>query len=330
MYLNILPKLSGARLGSTVTVLLFCAILWFLPLFFIDGMVEAQPMVFRNDMVLFSITSLLSRVLGFVLMVGLFFYVTRFAEQLQVVPVRSMMPLFVGVFLMSCVNFLQFFSGDMIAFVLFVLAVSELLRMYYHNELVSAAFNIFFLLFLAGLFVYQYFLLMPLFLLGIVILRSFTFRIFLASLVGVIAPMSVLTAVCYLTDSMEVLGYLWHVPALFHFEHIELLSRLDVVYGVFLLLISTFAIVSYLMKSYSYKLNVRLNFVFIHWSFWLTSLVMALFLEQFEVLLYLPLFFTSLLLSLYFSTNSGKLSSIVFLIFVVFSLLYRLFTMFGL
>ena len=171
---------------------------------------------------------------------------------------------------------------------------------------------------------------MPLFLLGIVILRSFTFRIFLASLVGVIAPMSVLTAVCYLTDSMEVLGYLWHVPALFHFEHIELLSRLDVVYGVFLLLISTFAIVSYLMKSYSYKLNVRLNFVFIHWSFWLTSLVMALFLEQFEVLLYLPLFFTSLLLSLYFSTNSGKLSSIVFLIFVVFSLLYRLFTMFGL
>ena len=175
---------------------------------------------------------------------------------------------------------MQIFTEGTIAFVLFVFSFGQFLSIYNHDQKVTSAFNIFLLLSIASLFVTEYIYLMPLFLLGMIILRSFSFKMFLASVIGLLVPYLITLSSFYFFDSMALIENIWSNHTIYRFAEWPSISNAVVLYGVFLLVMTLLSMVSLFMASMNFKVNVRLNFVFINWSFFLTLVLMFLFLNN--------------------------------------------------
>ena len=329
-FTSLLPKLTTPRIGTTVLVCLLCLAIWFMPEWLthhIGG--ESVPMLFMGHFELFALPQWLSHMVQLGVIVLVYYYVTRLFERLQIIPLRTLMPLFMGLFITACIGYLQYFNEATIAFVLFVISFGQLLHMYQHDQMVSGAFNIFFLMSVASLFELEYIYLLLLFLFGMIVLRSFSFKVLLASILGVLVAFMVTATFFYLFDNLEFLVDMWEGHQVYDFSVWPEIPRSEVIYGIVILIVTIISIVSYLVMSMNFKLNVRLNFVFLHWAFWLTLLLVVIFYQHFEALIYIPLFFMVLLLSLYFSANKSRFATILFLVLFLFSITYRIASLYG-
>lgn len=292
-------------------------------------------MLFMKHFVLWTLPLWASKVLGFVAMLGIMVWLMILCERLQIIPVRSAMPLTVGIVMASCVGYIQPFNESYIATFLFILALKQLIKMYHFETQVAAGYNIILLLGVAALFEPTYIWLSLLFVLGMIIFRVITRRVFLSILLGVATLCVITGSLFWLFDSLDIV-----VEYLHKFLEIALwdnakngleivnydlnLTRLDIIVGCFTSALILFTFVGYYFSVSNYKLNTRLNYSFINWGFWISIVWVVIFAGDFSQLIAIPGLFATMCLSLYFSTNQNKMANILFALWFFVFVGYRI------
>ena len=285
---------------------------------------SSVQMLFMKHFVVWSLPMIWSQILGFVAMTGIMVWMMFLCNQLQIIPVRSSMPLTIGVVMAGCIGYIQPFDESYIAAVFFILAMKELIQMYHFETQVAAAFNITLLLGVAALFEPTYIWLAVLFVLGMIIFRVITRRVFLSILLGIITLSIVVGSLFWLFDSLDIL-----INYLNRFIDISLwhdmtLTKGDIIIGCFTGALILFTFINYYFSPSNYKLNTRLNFVFINWGFWLSMIWVVVFGAEFAQLIAIPGLFAVMCLSLYFSMNQSKVANVLFVVWFLVYVGYRI------
>ncbi len=314
---------SLVNIGISV---LISGLMWFL----FDAQInnEMIPMMFMKHFVIWKLPMVWSKILGFITIVGLMTWMMFLCNNLQIIPVRSSMPLTIGLIMASCIAYIQPFDESYIAAVLFILALKQLIQMYHFENQVLAGYNIIILLGVASLFEPAYIWLSLLFVLGMIIFRVITRRVFLSILLGIATLCVIIVNLFWLFDSLNVL-----TKYLNEFIEISLVNNIvnyklqitksDIIVGIFTAGLVLFTFISHFFSPSNYKLNTRLNFTFINWGFWLSIIWVVLFNANFTQLIAIPGLFATMCLSLYFSTNQSKIANVLFTMWFLIFVVYR-------
>lgn len=316
-----LQKRSAASILIGVVV---CTILWFLPE--ITGLQDMSAMVdvmFMKHYVLWSWPVWISHIVSFIFTLFVLIWLTDLCESLQIIPIRSALPFLLGLLLISSVNYLQLFDERSIALMCFLVALKQLFGMYHFEWQVVAGFNITLMLGIAAFFEPQYIWLSALFILGMIIFRVITRRIFLSVILAIMLILIMSASIFWLFDALPIL-----IDYTNKFIEVSILDpisvhRSDIIFGVCFLILNLYSIFGYLVTNTHYKLNVRFNFNFVNWGFWISIIWVALFKGSFAQLIIIPIIFIILWSSLLFSTNHNKVTNILFLSIIIISIIYR-------
>ncbi len=324
--INITKFFTQPNVANIAISVVVSGLLWFL--FNAQTENDYVQMLFMKHFVLWSLPIIWSRILGFVAIVGLMTWMMFLCNNLQIIPVRSSMPLTVGIVMASCIGYIQPFDESYIAAVLFILALKQLIQMYHFENQVSAGYNIILLLGIASLFEPAYIWLSLLFVLGMIIFRVVTRRVFLSILLGIATLCIIIGSLFWLFDSLNILtNYLSKLIeiSLINDTNYELqITKGDVIVGGFTAGFVFFAFISHFFSPSNYKLNTRLNFSLINWGFWLSIIWIVLFNANFTQLIAIPGLFATMCLSLYFSTNQSKVANILFAVWFLIFATYRI------
>ena len=324
--INITKFFTQPNVANIAISVVVSGLLWFL--FNAQTENDYVQMLFMKHFVLWSLPIIWSRILGFVAIVGLMTWMMFLCNNLQIIPMRSSMPLTVGIVMASCIGYIQPFDESYIAAVLFILALKQLIQMYHFENQVSAGYNIILLLGIASLFEPAYIWLSLLFVLGMIIFRVVTRRVFLSILLGIATLCIIIGSLFWLFDSLNILtNYLSKLIeiSLINDTNYELqITKGDVIVGGFTAGLVFFAFISHFFSPSNYKLNTRLNFSLINWGFWLSIIWVVLFNANFTQLIAIPGLFATMCLSLYFSTNQSKVANILFAVWFLIFATYRI------
>ncbi len=285
---------------------------------------SSVQMLFMKHFVVWSLPMMWSQILGFVAMMGIMVWMMFLCNQLQIIPVRSSMPLTIGLVMAGCIGYIQPFDESYIAAVFFILALKELIQMYNFETQVTASFNITLLLGVAALFEPTYIWLSVLFVLGMIIFRVITRRVFLSILLGIATLIIIVGSLFWLFDSLEILTNYLDKFINVSFWHDTTLTKGDIIIGSFTGGLVLFTFVNHFFSPSNYKLNTRLNFAFINWGVWLSMIWVVVFGSEFAQLIAIPGLFAVMCLSLYFSTNQSKVANVVFVVWFLVYVGYRI------
>lgn len=330
MQVSITKHLLQPSLGVILLCIIYSTILWFLPFAF--DKVDANQLCdvrFMDHYVLWSWPYWVSNVVAYFATLALMFWVMQICERLQIIPMRSAIPFVVGLLLWSTIGYVQLFDERFFSCVLFILALRQLLSMYHFEWQVAAGFNIVCLLCMASLFVPQFLWLFILFFVGMIVFRVVSVRVFVSVILGFALLSFLLFGGFWVFDALDILiGYL---NSSFDLTFIWQASfpRSDVFLSVILLVLCLFSLLYYFSMNSNYKLNVRLNYIFVNCSFWISLVLLCCFAQNLPHILMVPLLFINLSLSLYFSTNYNELSSYISLAFVVIMSAYRVLNLYN-
>lgn len=291
--------------------------------------------MFLNQYTLWVLPMWVARLVAFVLVFLMMLWLNSLCEQFQILPSRSMVPLVLGMSLLSVVNYVQVFNAQLVAFVFFFLALMQVFGVLHSRNSSFVAFNSVFLTLIASLFQPQYVWFILLIVLSLFFYRAATPRALLSILIALLTFVFIVFSISWLMQSTDILLiYLQQItdfsfPWSDGFNLYQMFNRSDFLLVILLLLLSIFSLFYYFSFSTSCKLNVRLNFEFINWSSWLI-LIWVLFFTMISTQLLLPfLLFEVLCISFYFSTNFGRVANIIFLATLLILLAYRVLWIFG-
>ncbi len=327
----ILKKILTPRLEWLIIPIIFSAIVWFVPYLFGAAYPQTNyPFQLFGTFTWFTLSAGWAHFIQFFCQIAIAIFLMRLCERWQLIPIRSAIPLVVGLFTMSTIAEIQFFDARMVALVLFLLAVEELFSMYsYSGEKVSVPFNIGFLITSAAFFQQEYIFLLVVFLLGMIVFSTFTVRAFCALLSGTLLPLFVFWSILFLSDNISFLYEILSKSHIHTFNQgLPILSS-SVIFGAMLLLLFLISLTSYFSVSLNFKLHTRLNFFFINLAFILTTIWAGLFFYKFASLLIVPSMFLIVSVSFFFSTNQSKFANILFIVFLVSGLAYRVLNLIG-
>ena len=196
--------------------------------------------------------------------------------------------------------------------------------MYHFETQVAAAYNITLLLGIAALFEPTYIWLSTLFMMGMIIFRVITRRVFLSILLGVATLIMIVGSLFWLFDSLEILINFLNQLINVSLWHNMTLSKGDIIISCFTGILMLFTFTNYYFSTSNYKLNTRLNFTFINWGFWLSMIWVVVFGAEFTQLIAIPGLFAIMCFSLYFSTNQSKVANILFIVWFLVFVGYRI------
>lgn len=330
MNITITKYLQKRSLSSILVGITISAILWFLPE--ITGLQDMSGMtdvMFMKHYVLWSWPLWASHIVAFVFAIFVLIWLTELCESLQIIPIRSAIPFLIGLLILSCIDYIQLFDERSIALMCFLIALKQLFGMYHFEWQVVAGFNITLMLGIAAFFEPQYVWLSALFILGMIIFRVITRRVFLSVILAILLIVLSSAGIFWIFDALPTLvNYSSEFLDISILDKIEI-HRSDVIMTLFLLLLNLYSIFGYLVTNSHYKLNVRFNFTFVNWGFWISIIWVAIFIGNFQHLIIIPLIFTILWSSLLFSTNHSNLTNILFLSLTIISIIYRLLWLFN-
>ena len=314
------PSVANIAISVVVGALLFNA------QFIIDNaqLTENVDTLFMKHFVIWSLPGWASQIVGFVATLGLMAWMMFLCNQLQIIPVRSSMPLTVGLVMAGCIDYIQPFDESYIATVFFILAIKQLMQMYHFETQVATSYNITLLLGVTALFEPTFIWLFVLFVLGMIIFRVITRRVFLSILLGAATLVIIVGSLFWLFDSLEILtNYLGRCVDVSLWHDITL-TKWDIVIVVFTAILMLFSFVNHFFNTSNYKLNTRLNFSFINWGFWLSLIWVMVFGAEFAQLIVIPGLFAIICISLYFSTNQSKVANLLFVVWFLVYVGYRI------
>lgn len=324
--INITKFFTQPGLANIAISLVVGALLWFL--FGSQANTnEVQHNVvntmFMKHYTLWSLPAWASELLGFITIVSIMSWGVLLCEKLHIIPVRSTMIFTVGLIMASSIGYIQPFDESYIAIILFIFALKELLQMYHFENQMAAGFNIVLWLSLASLFEPEYICLSLLFVLGMIIFRVISGRVFLSIIFGIITVIVMLGSIFWLLDSLDIiLEYLKNTIVITPIKVMEL-EKIDIITFGFVAFLILFTFVNHYLSSSNYKLNTRLNFSLINAGFWISLIWAILFSANFTQLIAVPGLFAIMCIALYFSTNHSKIANITFVVWFLVFVAYR-------
>lgn len=278
---------------------------------------SGETFLFLNHFTLFTLSPIWSHIIQGLILILLSVGVTRYFEMKEFLPVRSAIPFFVGLLLALSMPSLWYFNHDTLAFILFVMALVGFQELNTDPIPFSAAFNVGFLMTIAAMFNASYWILLPVFIIGIFVYRLYNIRLLGAVLFGISVPLFIVFSIAFLIDQVSVVSHLIWELDFFDFSHGIKLQIVDWIVFIFFALICIISLLSYYTASSGYKLNVRLNFKFSTLSLLYILAWIILFLPDYQSRIMCLIIFINMLLSLYFTLVRNKFSHVVFILFVL-------------
>lgn len=316
-----LPKymLESTPVNFLIAILI-SGMIWFVPYLMDFSMVNDMKFVhfcIFGNYKLFEIHGFTACVIQFVFVNVILLYIMNVCARLQITHVRNIMPYFISMLLAATMFSLHYFNHNSIAFLFFVLALSNVMSIYRSSSPLSTAFNITFLLSIAVIFQPLYLFLYVLFIVGLVIFRCLSFRMLMSGVVGVLVPCVIGVSIMYLLD----VDVSFFIDKIRWFDFSSFLSvKSNMYFGIALLLIYIIVSISHMANGYSYTLSMRLNLAFNVWSFFISVFLFVLLAEFYEDVLFIPYFFMIVNLGSYFSMHNNRMSTILFVALIILSI----------
>ena len=314
--MRFLKRFQTPTIGLYVLSMILFVGLWVLSIYSGNAR-EEEAFLFLNQFTLFTLSPLWSHIIQGLVLILLWVGVTRYFEMKEFLPVRSAIPFFVGLLLTLCMPCLWYFNHHTFAFILFVMALVGFQELNTDPIPLSAAFNVGLLMTVAALFNANYWILLPIFIIGIFVYRLYNIRLLGAVLFGICVPLFIVFSIAFLIDQVSVVSHLIWKLEFFDFSQGVNLQIADWIIFIFFALLCIISLLSYYTASSGYKLNVRLNFKFSTLSLLYILAWIVLFLPDYQSHIMCLIVFINMLLSLYFTLVRNKLSHVLFLLFVL-------------
>lgn len=311
---------NGGVVTIAVTILL-SALFWFLPVYVFPE--DCPPVISRfMGIELFSIPFGVSRVLAFVFWLAIWFIVNDKCEKAHIIPVRSIMPLVIGMAVVSAISQLQYFDFGMIAFLFFLSALMTIFNLYTVSNQVNESFRAIFFILISSLFVPEYIWMFVLFFLGLAVFKVRSSRIFISISVALLVFVWMVWGVCFVIGKVPL--FYAYLASLVDFNFFNYHGNVVHIAGLVLMFITMLImIIAVIGISNKYDARVRLNRSFINMSFFFSTALMVAAKGFNTDLLMIVVLMITLLSALYFSTQRSNFSNILFLVVLVLLVAYR-------
>lgn len=306
---NITKRLTDAGVVEMILTTLVSVLLFFFSSFFGKG--GDEDVSFRIlGVCIFSLPCVLSKILALFAWVFVAVRLVLQCERLRLMPVRSKIQFVLIMLLVASNSVFQFFDETMVALLCFLHALFKIGGMYgMHNTEVDS-FKAFLFLLLAAIFKIEYLSFVLLYFFVLFFYRTYSLRVFLCSLLGMVMVAWMLSGVCYLFDITGVLTN--HLAGIFN---IRLLWNgfgwtEYIWWGIFCVVVFV-ARISMDNSSYRFDLQTRLNNTMFGLVFWFSLAMEMIYSGSFSKIVIVG---GVLSLSLYFSMEESDFSNIMFIV----------------
>lgn len=306
--LNITKRLTDAGVVEMILATLVSVLLFFFPIFFGTG--GNEDVEFRIlGVCVFSMPNVLSRILALLVWLYVAVRLVLQCERLRFIPVRSKMQYILIILFVASNCVFQFFDETMVAMLCFLHALFKIGGMYGMSDVMVDSFKAYLFLLVAAIFKVEYLSFILLYLFVLLFYRTFSFRVFLCLLLGVIMVAWMVFGACFLFDGTAVLT-----------NYLAGISNIKLMWGSFgwteYVWWGIFCVVVFIARismdnsSYRFDLQTRLNNVMFGLVFWFSLAMEMIYCGSFSKMIIVG---GVLSLSLYFSMEESNFSNIMFI-----------------
>lgn len=279
------------------------------------------PLVFSNNYIQFF--------LGFIFNVGIAFIVGHINEKFGIISGRTYLPYAFTMFLLSCSPYFTYPSTAYISLVLLLLSIKTLFSSYQEPESAKYFFQIGVFLSSSAFFFPEMLAFIPVFWLGSSIMRNFSLKGVLASLLAVIMIAYFAVFINYLGSSNVIVSWLKHFNLLIDYS-ITPFSEISVRRWVVFLITTIIAVIVLLydyIYSYKDKVQTRSYLKFVNVLFFFSGILFVAMKMSPLILLMIVLTLSAFIYSHFFAQVNNKLE--VFLFYFVLLVYFLNFMLLG-
>lgn len=325
MQIQITRRFIPANVLNIMLCVVLYVVLWFLP--YIIGSEQNAPdkipTLFLQHYTLWNMPAVVSLLTAMLVSMAIIYRLWITAQEYQIIPARTCMPLLVGALLIAAVDCIHYFDHSYIAFIFIMEAIRQMMNLYNFECQTKAAFNTALLIGAAAMFEPMYIWLILLFIIGLIVYRAVSWRTLTSLVVGLVLVFYMSVSIAWLTDTLPVVEAYTVRFLGFSIPEVGICRWSDIALVVLLSILWTITIFNYIVHRGSYNLYLRLNFSFLSWSF--VYIVMLVMFSGSSALHLIPVALALIVLnaSLYFTTNQSKMSNITFILTAVALIGYR-------
>ncbi len=276
----------------------------------------------RNGLLhnLFSPNSIFTHILTFSLIWVNAKLLSRLNEKFGVIRIRTIIPELVYILLITSWSPLHTNYMGQVSVLLILIILSVIFNAYRNKETTENAFLVFFLTSLLVLILHEWLILVPFFFLFFWLLESFSFKVFLAGILGFLPAYSIIFGYHYLVNDKlpNIIGNLRKIA---HFNWIEINNHFLINYIVLLLLFLVISLIQ--MNVLRLQDNTKQRQYNLILKLFILAPIILIFFRAETILIVLPLLgmVYSFLFSYSIALKKSMLNQIVFYLFVVISMI---------
>lgn len=270
-----------------------------------------------------------SFVISFIVSLLIAFCLFQINARYGLIQVRTYIVPALALFFLSIHPIFMLMSGAYIGALCISVSIYILLSTYQKSKVSGASFYIGFLLMIGGLFDLQTLLFIPLFCIGLKMMRCVSLKSIIAMILGVIS-------VCWLTlFALISIGSLNSFISYYKYFNLDIRWSLEqftspsFLYLIFILFIGIILFFNYQVNSYRDKIRIRANIIFFYWCMAFAFIFHLFCLGDNLLSLFVILITGSMLLSHFLSLATEKWKIIFFYTVCIFSLIMYYINVFG-
>ena len=308
-----------------VFLLLLTTIIWFSDFFIkeqitISGSVESISAELNN---LFKNTPFYNKFLSFILAGVNAFLIGQLNNRFTILRNRSFLPILLYAIAIACWPDTHSQVMTHITLSLFILSLFSLFRIYRNRNASEPVFLSSLLIATASLIYEPMILYIPLIWVGLSILYSFTFRHFLATILGVLAPWVLFFVIKYL--QYEDFDWIYHLQYTFYVGFDILLRPLhELIYIVILMLLNVIVLINISMNIHQDSMQSRALISLNTWILITSTLFSFVFRNTYVVFLPIIAMTMAIMISHPLTINKTKMHKIIFISYITINLGYLL------
>lgn len=329
--INITRHLIPTRISTIVVYTALFVVLWGLNLMADDSgdFTSPIPALFLNTYTLWSLPALVASTIGAVVSIAILVAIWLAAQRRGLAQSRTGMLLIVGFTLTAAIDYLHYFNHSYIAIIPLFVAIDQMMNMYDFKQQTKAAFNIAILISTASLFepIFIWFIL--LFIAGMAVYRVISWRTLMGLFTGLATMAYLLISICWLTDNIDTLTVYSQQTIDFALIDPTQWRWSDIGFAAAMIVLWLITIVNYITHRGSYSLNLRINFVFVCWCFICTLALTTIAQNHTTPLIMVLTMLLTLNINLYFTTNRKTSANIIFILFTLATIAYRILWLLG-
>lgn len=321
-------KLQNYLLSSNnlyfLVVQLICTVVWFLPFCIGTNANNDVSIGILSNNFTVKMPALLASILQYCYITAVGLIINVKLQRTKFISVHNKSFYYIFISLFAVTHYAQHFNTESISFLILLLAIYQLLKMY-QSESPFLAFNSTFLLTISAFFNFEYLWFIPFFWLLFIQLKAFTSKTFLASLFGITTVVLAVFLLAYINNTLPlIINYIETNSkiTLFDIEQLQI-STIDQIFGsIFFIYLVFYIVISYLIKkeqSNIFRTYYTFSVLLLLFTF-IIYLANNSFLKIYQPLLFLMAFFSTF----YYNFEKNKMSNYLLIGFLIVGLSYRI------